>query len=144
MKYLARNNYNYPVVSAFDSLFNEMLGDWGVAPSRIPPVDITETEQAYVLEAELPGYTLEDVKVSIEKHVLKLSSAKKSTKEEREGKSRLVSERCYQCFERSFSLPENVKEEGIEGEFENGILKLTLPKTELAPPKAIEVKIKRN
>lgn len=141
MKYLAKRPYDSPMVSAFDSLFNDMLGDWGLQPTRIPAVDITETDDAYVLEAELPGYKQEDVKVSIEKHVLKLSSSKESKKEEKD-KKRLVSERCYQCFERSFTLPEDVNEEKIEGEFTDGILRLTLPKMEVAKPKAIEVKIK--
>ena len=141
MKYLAKRNYDSPMVSAFDSLFNDFLGDWGLTPSRIPAVDISEHDEAYVLEAELPGYKQEEVKVSIEKHVLKLSSTKQSKKEEKE-KKHLVSERCYQCFERSFSLPEDVDEEKIEGAFKDGILKLTLPKKEVAKPKAIEVKIK--
>lgn len=144
MKYLARTNYEYPMASAFDSLFNDMMGSWGVSSSRIPPVDITENEHAYVLEAELPGYKQEEVKVSIEKHVLRLSSSKQSTKEEEEGKKCLVTERCYQSFERSFSLPEDVNENQIEGEFADGILKVTLPKQEVAQPKKIEVKIKNN
>jgi spore coat protein M/HSP20 family protein len=129
------------MVSAFDSLFNDMLGDWGLYPSRMPAVDIAETDDAYILEAELPGYKQEEVKVSVEKHVLKLSSTKQTKKEEKD-KKHLVSERCYQCFERSFTLPEDVNEGQIEGEFADGILKLTLPKMEVAKPKAIEVKIK--
>lgn len=140
MKYLAKRDYNSPMVSAFDSLFNDMLGDWGLMPSRFPAVDIVENDDAYVLEAELPGYKQEEVKVQVEKHVLKLSSAKQSKKEEKD-KRRLVSERCYQCFERSFTLPEDVDEEKIEGAFADGLLRLTLPKKEIAKPKAIEVKI---
>lgn len=141
MKYLAKRNYDSPMVSAFDSLFNDFLGDWGLTPSRFPAVDIVENDDAYVLEAELPGYKQADVKVNVEKHVLKLSSTKESKKEEKD-KKRLVSERCYQCFERSFSLPEDVDEDKIEGQFSDGLLKLTLPKKEVAKPKAIEVKIK--
>ncbi len=142
MRYLAtRQNYNSPVESAFDSMFNNMLGDWGLYSSKVPAVDITEKDDAYVLEAELPGYKQEEVKVSIEKHVLTLSSKKESKKDDK-AKKHLVSERYYQCFERSFSLPEDVNEEQIEGEFSNGVLKLSLPKKEVVKPKAIEVKIK--
>jgi len=127
--------------SAFDSLFNNILGDWGLTPSRFPAVDIVETDDAYILEAELPGYKQEEVKVNVEKHVLKLSSTKQSKKEDKD-KKRLVTERYYQSFERAFTLPDDVDEEKIEGHFSDGLLKLTLPKKEIAKPKAIEVKIK--
>jgi HSP20 family protein len=143
MAYLTtRNNYRTPVVSPFDSLFSNMLFDWGLTSSKIPPVDITETDKAYIVEAELPGYKQEDVKVNIEKHVLRLSSAKQSSKEEKEGKNLLICERHAQSFERAFSLPEDVDEASIEGEFANGVLTVTLPKKEVLQPKSIEVKIK--
>ena len=136
MKYVTRRNYGLPSTSLFDT----MLRDWNLYPNRFPAVDITEEEKAYILEAELPGYKQEEVKVQVEKHVLTLSSTKESSKEE--DKNSLVTERCYQCFERSFTLPEDVDEEKIEGVFENGLLVLTMPKKEIAKPKAIEVKIK--
>ena len=136
MKYVTRRNYGLPSMSLFDA----MLRDWNLYANRFPAVDITEGEQAYLLEAELPGYKQEEVKVQVEKHVLKLSSTKESSKEEE--KKSLVTERCYQCFERSFTLPEDVDEEKIDGKFENGLLVLTMPKKEVAKPKAIEVKIK--
>jgi len=143
MAYLTtRNDYRTPVVSPFDSLFSNMLGDWGLTSSKIPPVDITETDKAYIVEAELPGYKQEDVKVNIEKHVLRLSSAKQSSKEEKDENKLLICERHAQSFERSFSLPEDVDEAMIEGEFANGVLTVTLPKKEVVQPKSIEVKIR--
>ena len=148
MAYLTtRNNYRTPVVSPFDSLFSSMLDDWGLTSSKIPPVDITETDKAYILEAELPGYKQDDVKVNIEKHVLRLSSAKQTTKEEKDPKDEkklLICERRSQSFERAFSLPEDVDEDKIEGEFANGVLTVTLPKKKVVQPKSIEVKIKKN
>jgi len=143
MAYLTtRNDYRTPVVSPFDSLFSNLLGDWGLTSSKIPPVDITETDKAYIVEAELPGYKQEDVKVNIEKHVLRLSSAKQSAKEEKDENKLLICERHAQSFERSFSLPEDVDEAMIEGEFANGVLTVTLPKKEVVQPKSIEVKIR--
>ena len=144
MKYLAKNNNNYPMVSGFNSLFDDFFGDWGITSSRVPPVDITEKDDAYILEAELPGYKQEDVNVHVEKHVLRISSSKQTCEEEKEGRRSLVKERCFQSFERAFTLPEDVTEEGIEGEFADGILKITLPKQEVEQPKKIEVKIKNN
>ncbi|HZJ88179.1 MAG TPA: Hsp20/alpha crystallin family protein [Sphaerochaeta sp.] len=136
MKYITRRNVGLPTTSLFDS----MLRDWSRVSTRFPAVDITEGEKAYILEAELPGYKQEEVKVQVEKHVLTISSTKESSVEESE--KALINERCYQCFERSFTLPEDVDEDKIEGEFMNGLLILTLPKKEVVKPKAIEVKIK--
>jgi spore coat protein M/HSP20 family protein len=142
MKYYVTYNHQNPV-SNFESLFNDIWSDWGVSPSKIPPVDIFEDEKAYVLEAELAGYKKEEVQVNVDKHVLRLSSTKKSEKSP-EGKKALVRERFYKEFERSFSLPEDIDENAIEGEFADGILTVTLPKKALAQPKKIEVKIREN
>ena len=142
MKYYVTYNHQNPV-STFESMFNDIWSDWGVSSSKIPPVDIFETSKAYVLEAELAGYKKDEVQVNVDKHVLRLTSSKKSEKVP-EGKKALVRERYYKEFERSFSLPEDIDEEAIEGEFTDGILTVTLPKKALAQPKKIEVKIKEN
>lgn len=109
-----------------------------------PPVDIVETDKAYVIEAELAGYTQEEVQVNVDKHVLKISSSKENLKDVDENKKSLVRERYYRAFERSFSLPEDIAEDQIEGEFANGVLTITLPKKPEVQPKSIEVKIKGN
>ncbi len=140
MKYYVTYNNSNPV-SNFDSLFNDLWADWGVNRSKIPPVDIYETEKAYVIEAELAGYKQDEVQVNVDKHVLKISSNKQTLKET-DGKKNLVRERFYKNFERSFSLPEDIDEGKIEGEFADGVLTITLPKKEEVLPKTIEVKIK--
>ena len=140
MKYYVTYNNSNPV-SNFDSLFNDIFGDWGVSRSKFPPVDIYETEKAYVIEAELAGYKQDDVQVNVDKHVLKISSEKQSLKDA-DGKKNLVRERIYKKFERSFSLPEDIDEGKIEGEFTDGVLTITLPKKDEVLPKTIEVKIK--
>ena len=118
-----------------------MLGNWGVKNSTIPSVDVYEDEKAYYVEAELPGYTEDEVNVHVEKHVLHISSEKAN--EKKENRKFLVRERGYVKFDRSFTLPEGINESGIEAEFSNGILKVTLPKTPIEQPKKIEVKIKK-
>lgn len=138
MNYVTRRRYG---VSPFDSIFNDLLGSWGTGTARTPAVDIVESDDKYVLEAELAGYKQDEVTVNVEKHVLKISSNKESNFEEGSEK-RLVTERCYRCFERSFTLPENVDEDKITGEFADGLLTLTLPKKEVVLPKPIEIKIK--
>ena len=138
MRYLTRRTYG---LSPFDSLFNELLSTWGTTQRRVPAVNITEEENAYVLEAELAGYKQDEVSVQIEKHVLKISSNKETNLEE-ETEKNLVTERCYRCFERSFTLPEDVEENKITAKFADGLLTLTLPKKPVEKPKPIEVKIK--
>ncbi len=137
MNYLMTRN----TANDFDTFFNDMLGNWGIKNSTIPSVDVYEDEKAYYLEAELPGYTVEDVNIHVEKHVLHISSEKLN--EKKDSKKFLVRERGFVKFDRSFTLPEGIDESGIEAEFENGILKITLPKTPVEQPKKIEVKIKK-
>ncbi|MDD2394342.1 MAG: Hsp20/alpha crystallin family protein, partial [Sphaerochaeta sp.] len=88
MKYYVTYNQNNGL-SNFDSLFNDLFSDWGVSRSKIPPVDIYETEKSYVIEAELAGYKQDEVQVNVDKHVLKLSSNKESLKDV-DGKKSLV------------------------------------------------------
>ena len=140
MKYYVSYNHNNPV-SNFESLFNDLWSDWGASSSKIPPVDIYETEKAYVIEAELAGYKQDEVQVNVDKHVLRISSDKQSLKDV-DGKKSLGRERYFKKFERSFSLPEDIDESAIEGEFSDGVLTVTLPKKDEVLPKTIEVKIK--
>lgn len=140
MKYYVSYNNSNPV-SNFESLFNDLWSDWGVSSSKIPPVDIYETEKAYVIEAELAGYKQDEVQVNVDKHVLRISSDKQTLKDA-DGKKNLVRERYFKKFERSFSLPEDIDESSIEGEFSDGVLTITLPKKEEVLPKTIEVKIR--
>ena len=137
MNYLMTRN----TANDFDTFFNDMLGNWGIKNSTIPLVDVYEDEKAYYLEAELPGYTVDDVNIHVEKHVLHISSEK--INEKKENKKFLVRERGYVKFSRSFTLPEGINEGEIEAEFADGILKVTLPKTPVEQPKKIEVKIKK-
>ena len=139
MNYLMTTRNN--AVSDFDTFFDDMFGNWGVKNSTIPSVDVFEDEKAYYLEAELPGYTVDDVNIHVEKHVLHISSEK--VNEKKENKKFLVRERGYVKFDRSFTLPEGINEDQIEAEFNNGVLTITLPKTPVEKPKKIEVKIKK-
>ena len=105
-----------------------------------PAVDITESEDAYLVEVELPGLKKEDVKITMENNILTIQGEKKQEKEEkRENYHR--SERGYGSFQRSFTLPTTVKSDKIEAQYRNGILTATLPKVEEAKPKAVEVKV---
>ena len=140
MKYYVTYKRNNPV-SNFECLFNDLFADWGSTTAKVPAVDIYEKEKAYIIEAELAGYKQDEVSVNVDKHVLRIASEKESLKDADDRKT-LVRERLFRKFERSFSLPEDVDEGKIEGEFADGVLTLTLPKKKELLPKTIEVKIK--
>jgi HSP20 family protein len=110
-----------------------MRGAWS------PSVDILENKDSIVLEAELPGMSPEDVNISIENNILTIQGERSfENKQNKENYHRV--ERSYGSFTRSFTLPPTVSSEGVNAEFENGVLRLTLAKREEAKPRRIEIK----
>ena len=109
------------------------VGDW------MPVVDIYETDDDFIVKAELPGVEKDDVQVHIENGILTIRGEKKT---ELEDKKQHRIECSYGVFVRSFTLPQSIKTGEIEAEYKEGILNLTLPKSEEAKPNQIEVKIK--
>ena len=105
-----------------------------------PSVDITEDEKEYLVKADLPEVKKEDVKVTVENDVLTITGERKFEKEEKEKKYHRI-ERAYGHFLRSFSLPDFVDGSKVSADFKDGVLKVHLPKTEKAKPKAVEVKV---
>ena len=105
------------------------------------PVDLVENDREYLLTAELPGIKPEDVDISITGSTLTI---KGEFNEEQENEQSNVHfrERRYGKFQRSATLPSSVDADHIEAVFEDGVLKLTLPKQEQAKPKQIPVKAK--
>lgn len=105
-----------------------------------PAVDLHETKDAYLLEADLPGLTKEDIQLTIEDDVVTLKGERKfAEKTEHQGYQRI--ERRYGGFHRSWRIPEGVVSDRVAATFDNGVLKVTLPKPEEAKPKQIEVKV---
>ena len=125
-----------------DDLFNDMFETWGMKTQKIPSVDILEGKEAFYIRAELAGYKIEDVKINVNKHVLHISSEKAKDVEADKDMRFILNERKYVKFDRSFALPENVDENGISAEFDNGVLEVKIPKMPAEKPKLIEVKIK--
>lgn len=106
-----------------------------------PKIDIRETDKSYVIEAELPGLEKDDFKLTVEDGVLTLEGEKKMEHEEK-NENYYRAERSYGSFKRSFRLSEEIDSKNIDAKYKNGILSVTLPKTEKAKPKAVDVKIK--
>jgi HSP20 family protein len=127
----------------FDEFFRDETYPDGSLFNRSwsPAVDIEESSDAYVLKAELPGMKKDDVKITLDKNLLTLKGEKSSETERKDGNFYRM-ERSYGSFERSFVLPGSVKADRIDAAYQDGVLTLTLPKTEEAKQKLIEVKVK--
>jgi HSP20 family protein len=104
----------------------------------VPPVDIQETEEGYRLQAELPGLTKEDIDITLENNVLRLSGERKFERDVKKESFHRV-ERTYGTFSRAFSLPQQVNAEGVQAGFENGVLTILVPKAEQAKPRKISI-----
>jgi HSP20 family protein len=105
-----------------------------------PLVDISEDDKEYVIKAEIPEMKKEDIKLNVHNDVLTITGERKYEKEEKNKKYHRV-ERAYGSFVRSFTLPEDADGAKVTAEYKDGMLKVHLPKSEKAKPKAIEVKV---
>jgi HSP20 family protein len=105
-----------------------------------PAVDVAETDKEYVIKADLPELKKEDVKVELLDGVLTVEGERKQEKEEK-GKTFHRVERSYGKFVRRFALPTEVDSAKVQAEFKDGVLSVHLPKTAVAKPQAIEVKV---
>lgn len=137
-----RPNRQLDLVDDFDRIFGSFFGDSDFFSGSGPLVDISETEDAYTLEADLPGLTEKDIDVKVENDVLTISSDTKSEETKKE-KGYIVKERKSRSFKRSFVIPKDVDREKIAAEFKKGVLVLSMPKAEAARARSIEIKSKK-
>ena len=128
------------------SPWSNVFEDWVTSawPSEFrgalkPAIDVVEDENNLMLTVELPGMDKDDVQITLEKGVLTVSGEKKQS-EETKGKNFHRIERSYGAFSRSFTLPREVDGEKAEASYENGVLTVTVPKSEQAKPKTLKIK----
>ncbi|HCF64507.1 MAG TPA: hypothetical protein DEU93_10440 [Chitinophagaceae bacterium] len=139
---------NRPLSRTFEGFMNDFFNDFPVAVSKtfredvmsFPPINITEKENAYQIELAAPGYDKADFKISMEGNVLNISSEKKDEQKEETDKS-IRREFSYKAFKRSFTLDEKIDVEKIDARYENGVLKLELPKKQATQATAKEINI---
>ena len=134
-----------------DSFFDSsLLPTAGMVPyvnapvvSKLPPVDVRETDHAYLIEAELPGFDEKQISVHVEGGKLTIESGKveenKEDKPDKDG-NYLIRERRKVSFSRSFTLPENADTEAVSAAFKNGILSLEIKKRTGNTKRLIEIK----
>jgi HSP20 family protein len=128
-----------------DRLWNRILGETPFSKTStekwVPSVDVSETKDAFIVKAELPGLEAKDVDVSISGDLLIIKGEKKKEEEEKDEHHYCV-ERYYGTFQRVFQLPTGVKDDKVEASFDKGVLKVTIPREEEAKKKEIKVKVK--
>ncbi len=101
-----------------------------------PAVDLTTTDEAYVLTADLPGIRYDDIDLSIEQNILTIKGERAAP----ENGERTRAERPFGAFKRSFSLPEDADAESINARYENGVLTVSIPKRTKPQARKIEIR----
>jgi HSP20 family protein len=125
-----------------DRLFESPLAEW---PSQVfsgwtPALDMHEDKDNIIVHAELPGMKKEDIDISLHEGCLSISGERKSEKEHKDAEV-YRSERFVGRFQRTVSLPSAVDAEKVKASYKDGVLTITLPKTEEAKPKHIDVNV---
>ena len=136
-------------ISSIQNEVNRLFDSFFDAPARggeravrrwIPAMDLIETDDHFVLRADLPGVSEEDVKIELEDSTLTVSGERKSSVEaEREGYHRI--ERSYGAFSRSLTLPEGVDADAVSASFERGVLEVKVPKPAERKPRRISIAV---
>jgi HSP20 family protein len=123
-----------------DRLFDAFFGGERDAGRRwVPPMDLVEAEDHFLLKADIPGLAEEDVSIEVQDGTLTISGERKAEHEARErGWYRI--ERSHGSFSRSLTLPDGVDAEGIAAEFDRGVLSVRIPKPEERKPRRVEIK----
>jgi len=126
----------------FTTFFDTPTSGNGDAPVRrwIPAMDLVETDEHFVLKADLPGLGEGDVSIEVEDNVLTVAGERKAEHEDkREGYVRV--ERSYGAFRRSLTLPEGIDPEAVTASFDNGVLEVRIPKPEERKPRRVAIQV---
>ena len=126
----------------FTTFFDTPTGGNGEGATRrwIPAMDLAETDDHFVLKADLPGLGEGDVNLEVEDNVLTVSGERKAEHEDkREGYVRV--ERAYGSFRRSLTLPEGIDPEGVTASFDKGVLEVRIPKPEERKPRRVAIQV---
>lgn len=126
--------------SVFYRFFDNELFDWSnrnfsTTNTTLPSVNIRESAEGFEVELAAPGFEKSDFKIELNHDLLTVSSEKKIESETKEGQQFTKREFSYQSFSRSFTLPNTVDSHQIGAKYENGILRVSIPKKEEAKPR---------
>ena len=128
-----------PFSREVDRLFDAFFGQGDRETRRwVPPVDLVEAEDHFVLKADLPGLSEEDISIEIQDNTLTVSGERRAEHEERHRGWYRV-ERSFGRFSRSLTLPEGVNPEAVAASFDRGVLSITIPKPEQRQPRRVTI-----
>jgi len=108
--------------------------------SWYPSVDVKETKDEFVISAEVPGMSKDDIKINISDNTLTIKGEKKEEKKEENHNYHRI-ERRFGTFQRSFTLPTQIEEKKVKASYKDGILTISMPKKEEAKPKEIPITV---
>jgi HSP20 family protein len=135
--------YNRVAADPFERLFDTLAGGSGMRANanlmRAPETDVVETEREIRVVTEMPGLRRENIEIDVENNVLTIRGEKREERAEGEGGKFHLAERRYGTFARSFVLPRDVDADGIGADFRDGVLTVTIPKSERARRRRIEI-----
>ncbi len=139
---------NNPLSKTFDGMMKELFNEFPAAVNKtvreevlqFPPVNIVEKTTNYLVEIAAPGFEKADFNIKLEGDILTISTEKKETVSETTDKM-IRKEFSYRSFKRSFTIDEKIDTEHINAKYENGILKIELPKKEVLNAGAKEINI---
>ena len=130
-----QNEMNRLFNTAFDA---PPGGNGGTARRWVPAMDLVETDDHFVLRADLPGLSQDDVNIEVEDRVLTVSGERRAEHESKsEGYHRV--ERAYGAFSRSLTLPEGIDADAVEATFDRGVLEVRIPKPEQRKPRKVSI-----
>jgi HSP20 family protein len=137
---MALMRFSNPLPSLFDRFFENDLFDWSnrnfsSTNTTLPAVNVKENADNFEVELAAPGLDKQDFNIELNNDVMSISSEKKIEKESDEGEQFARREFSYQSFCRTFSLPNTADADKIKAKYENGILRVIIPKKEEAKPK---------
>ena len=143
MSLIKRENYSPTWSGFFNDFLNRDWYDWSnqnfsLTNTAIPSVNIKENENEFEVEMAAPGMTKDDFKIELNNSVLTISSEKQNENQSKEGENITRREFSYQSFSRSFTLPVIVETDKITAKYENGLLRVNIPKKEEAKPKPLK------
>lgn len=123
----------------FDDLFKQYRLGGDLETMQPIRMDVSETDQAYKVKADMPGMNKEDIKIDVHGNQVTISAETKRESEDKQGESLLRSERYYGQQYRSFTLAQDIDDDKVEAKYKDGVLELTLPKKAAGGSKKITV-----